>query len=140
MTDTMTSGKATTSTISADSKAGATEFAHMLLKVSDIERSERFYVDLLGFKVRPAKPLADGRPFVPFTQGLALTAGGPTGSLQIDHIAFKAKDVRAVSAPLQAADVKFDRELHDGIYGLTIYVYDPDGNMIELFEEGEKMP
>ena len=140
MTDTMTSGKATTSTISADSKAGATEFAHMLLKVSDIERSERFYVDLLGFKVRPAKPLADGRPFVPFTQGLALTAGGPTGSLQIDHIAFKAKDVRAVSARLKAADVKFDRELHDGIYGLTIYVYDPDGNMIELFEEGEKMP
>jgi len=136
----MTSGKATTSTISADSKAGATEFAHMLLKVSDIERSERFYVDLLGFKVRPAKPLADGRPFVPFTQGLALTAGGPTGSLQIDHIAFKAKDVRAVSARLKAADVKFDRELHDGIYGLTIYVYDPDGNMIELFEEGEKMP
>ena len=140
MTDTMTSGKATSSTISADSKAGATEFAHMLLKVSDIERSERFYVDLLGFKVRPAKPLPDGRPFVPFTQGLALTAGGPTGSLQIDHIAFKAKDVRAVSARLKAADVKFDRELHDGIYGLTIYVYDPDGNMIELFEEGEKMP
>ena len=49
----------------------------MLLKVSDIERSERFYVDLLGFKIRPAKPLADGRPFVPFTQGLALTRAAP---------------------------------------------------------------
>jgi catechol 2,3-dioxygenase-like lactoylglutathione lyase family enzyme len=120
--------------------AGATEFAHMLLKVSDIKRSERFYVDLLGFKVRPAKPLADGRPFVPFTQGLALTSGGPDASLQIDHIAFKAKDVRTVSARLKAANVKFDRELHDGIYGLTIYVFDPYGNMIELYEEGEKMP
>jgi catechol 2,3-dioxygenase-like lactoylglutathione lyase family enzyme len=129
-----------TSTARADSMAGATEFAHMLLKVSDIKRSERFYVDLLGFKVRPAKPLADGRPFVPFTQGLALTSGGPTASPQIDHIAFKAKDVRAVSARLKAANVKFDRELHDGIYGLTIYVYDPDGNMIELYEEGQKMP
>ena len=64
--------------------AGATEFAHMLLKVSDLKRSERFYVDLLGFKVRPAKPLADGRPFVPFTQGLALTAGGPQESPQIE--------------------------------------------------------
>ena len=117
-----------------------TGFAHMLLKVADIARSERFYVDLLGFKVRPAKPLADGRPFVPFTQGLALTSGGPSTSPQIDHMAFKAKDVRAVSARLKAAGVKFDRELHDGIYGLTIYVYDPDGNMIELYEEGEKMP
>jgi len=123
-----------------DTVAGATAFAHMLLKVSDIRRSERFYVDLLGFKVRPAKPLADGRPFVPFTQGLALTSGGPSASPQIDHIAFKARDVRAVSARLKAAGVKFDRELHDGIYGLTIYVYDPDGNTIELYEEGEKMP
>jgi ureidoacrylate peracid hydrolase len=124
----------------AGSAPGATEFAHMLLKVSDLARSQRFYVDLLGFKLRPAKPLADGRPFVPFTQGLALTAGGPGGAPQIDHIAFKAKDVRAISARLKAAGVKFDRELHDGIYGLTIYVYDPDGNMIELYEDGEKMP
>jgi len=123
-----------------DAAAGATEFAHMLLKVSDLGRSQRFYVDLLGFKVRPAKPLADGRPFVPFTQGLALTAGGPNTAPQIDHIAFKAKDVRAISARLKKANVKFDRDLHDGIYGLTIYVFDPDGNMIELYEEGQKMP
>jgi ureidoacrylate peracid hydrolase len=126
--------------MSADATAGATDFAHMLLKVSDIERSERFYVDLLGFTVRPAKPLADGRPFVPFRQGLALTAGRPAGAPQIDHIAFKAKDVRGVAARLKQANAKFDRDLHDGIYGLTIYVYDPDGNMIELYEEGAKLP
>jgi catechol 2,3-dioxygenase-like lactoylglutathione lyase family enzyme len=129
-----------TAATTATSSAGATEFAHMLLKVSDLDRSQRFYVDLLGFKVRPAKPLADGRPFVPFTQGLALTAGGPNDAPQIDHIAFKAKDVRAISTRLKAANVKVDRDLHDGIYGLTIYVFDPDGNMIELYEEGEKMP
>jgi catechol 2,3-dioxygenase-like lactoylglutathione lyase family enzyme len=123
----------------AATTVGATEFAHMLLKVSDIGRSERFYVDLLGFKVRPAKPLADGRPFVPFTQGIALTTGGPKDSPQIDHIAFKVKDVRAVAARLKAANVKFDRDLHDGIYGLTIYIFDPDGNMIELYEEGARM-
>ena len=60
-------------------------------------------------------------------------AAARTTSPQIDHIAFKAKDVRAISAGSKAANVKFDRELHDGIYGLTIYVYDPDGNMIELY-------
>ena len=126
--------------MTTETMAGVNEYAHMLLKVADVARSERFYVDLLGFKVRPAKPLPDGRPFVPFTQGLALTAGGPQASPQIDHIAFKAKDVRAISARLKQANVKFDRELHDGIYGLTIYVFDPDGNMIELYEEGAKMP
>jgi len=121
--------------------AGATAFAHMLLKVADIERSQRFYVDLLGFTVRPAKPLADGRPFVPFHQGLAITSGGagPGTAQQIDHIAFKAKNLRAIAERLKAANAKFFRDLHDGIYGLTIYIADPDGTMIELYEEGERM-
>ncbi len=126
--------------MSTNGDARATALAHMLLKVADINRSERFYVDLLGFKIRPAKPLADGRPFVPFEQGIALTTGGPNGSPQIDHIAFKAKNIAAIAARLKSAGVKFDRDLHDGIYGLTIYVFDPDGNMIELYEEGGKMP
>ena len=127
------------STPTTASTAQAAEFAHMLLKVADLARSQRFYVDLLGFTVRPAKPLPDGRPFVPFHQGIALTSGGPGTPAQIDHIAFKATDVRAISKRLAKADVKFFRELHDGIYGLTIYVADPDGNMIELYEEGAKM-
>ena len=55
-------------------------------------------------------------------------------------MAFKAKDVPAIAARLKAAGAKFDRDLHDGIYGLTIYVFDPDGNMVELYEEGKKMP
>ena len=76
---------------------------------------------------------------MPFHQGLALTSGGPETPQQIDHIAFKATDVRAISTRLKAANARFFRELHDGIYGLTIYVADPDGNMIELYEEGERM-
>jgi ureidoacrylate peracid hydrolase len=122
--------------MSVDTAPKIKEFAHMLLKVSDIDRSERFYVDLLGFTVRQAKPLPDGRPFVPFHQGLALTSGGPEIPRQIDHIAFKAQDVRAIAARLHAADATFIQDLHPGIYGLTIYVADPDGTMIELFEEG----
>jgi len=126
----------TTETIATGAAQG---FAHMLIKVADIKRSERFYVDLLGFTVRPAKPLPDGRPFVPFHQGIALTSGGPGAPVQIDHIAFKATNVRAISKRLKQADVKFFRELHDGIYGLTIYIADPDDNMIELYEEGASM-
>jgi catechol 2,3-dioxygenase-like lactoylglutathione lyase family enzyme len=126
----------TTETIATGAAQG---FAHMLIKVADIKRCERFYVDLLGFTVRPAKPLPDGRPFVPFHQGLALTSGGPGAPVQIDHIAFKATNVRAISERIKQADVKFFRELHDGIYGLTIYIADPDDNMIELYEEGARM-
>ena len=110
-------------------------FAHMLLQVSDIERSTHFYATLLGFTPRNAKPLPDGRPFVPFRQGLALTSGGPDKPAQIDHMAFRVTAVDALAARLEKAGVRFFEKLHDGIYGRTIYVADPDGNKIELYEE-----
>jgi len=110
-------------------------FAHMLLQVRDLDASRQFYEGLLGFTGRKAKPLADGRPFVPFKQGIALTTGGPGGAPQIDHMAFRVSGVDALAARLKGAGVKFFQDLHDGIYGRTIYVADPDGNKIELFEE-----
>jgi 4-oxalocrotonate tautomerase family enzyme len=110
-------------------------FAHMLLQVADIDASRRFYAELVGFTPRNAKPLADGRPFVPFLQGLALTTGGPAKPAQIDHMAFRVKNVEALGTRLKQAGVRFFEELHDGIYGRTIYVADPDGNKIELYEE-----
>jgi ureidoacrylate peracid hydrolase len=114
-------------------------FEHMILQVADIEASKHFYLNLLGFTPRRAIPLADGRPVVPFTQGIALTAGNPGKPLQIDHMAFRVSGVRAIAQRLKAAQVKFFNELHDGVYGLTIYVADPDGNKVELFQEGLKL-
>ena len=110
-------------------------FAHMLLQVSDIEASKRFYASLLGFTERKAKPLADGRPFVPFHQGIALTTGANVKPIQIDHMAFRVSGVESLAARLKNAKVKFFEDLHDGIYGRTIYVADPDGNKVELYEE-----
>jgi 4-oxalocrotonate tautomerase family enzyme len=110
-------------------------FAHMLLRVSDLEASRRFYAGLLGFTERKAKPLADGRPFVPFHQGIALTMGGPGRPVQIDHMAFRVHGVEPLADRLKQAGVVFFQDLHDGIYGRTIYVADPDGNKVELYEE-----
>ena len=110
-------------------------FAHMLLQVKDLEASRRFYAGLLGFTERNAKPLADGRPFVPFMQGIALTTGGPGKPVQIDHMAFRVSGVEQLAGRLKEGGVRFFEELHDGIYGRTIYVADPDGNKVELYEE-----
>jgi catechol 2,3-dioxygenase-like lactoylglutathione lyase family enzyme len=82
--------------------------------------------------------LADGRPVVPFQQGIALTSGNPGKPLQIDHMAFRVSNVRALAQRLKTAQVKFFNDLHDGPLGLTIYVADPDGNKVELFEQGMK--
>jgi len=108
---------------------------HLLLMVSDLQRSREFYTDLLGFEVRPdAKPLPDGRAFIAFRQGLGLTEGGPGDGRQLDHLAFEVVNVVALNARLKEAGVEFERELGDGPYGQAIYVRDPDGNVLELFE------
>ncbi len=108
---------------------------HVLLKVRDFERSKRFYFDLLGFSERPgAKPLADGRPFVSTRQGLGITVRGSGDQGQVDHFAFAVRNVEALSRQLKEAGVVFDRELGEGPYGQAIYIRDPDGNILELFE------
>jgi nicotinamidase-related amidase/catechol 2,3-dioxygenase-like lactoylglutathione lyase family enzyme len=108
---------------------------HVLLKARDFERSKRFYFDLLGFSERPgAKPLPDGRPLVSTCQGLGITLAGSGEQGQVDHFAFVVRNVAALGRQLKAAGVVFDRELGAGPYGQAIYVRDPDGNVLELFE------
>jgi catechol 2,3-dioxygenase-like lactoylglutathione lyase family enzyme len=110
----------------------------MLIMVENMQRATDFYVNQLGFRVRPAKPLADGRPFTAFHQGIALVAGRQSGHRQVDHIAFEVNDVRKLRDNLKQSRVEFFQDLHDGPYGLTIYVADPDGTKVELYQVGEK--
>ena len=109
--------------------------AHLAIQVSDFDKSVHFYRDLLGFQSRPKTvPLADGRPLLSTIQGLGITTGGPGDQKQVDHIAFEVANVTALNERLKANDVTFVKELGPGAYGLTIYVNDPDANIIELFE------
>ena len=80
-------------------------YGHMLVMVEDMQHSVDFYVNQLGFKTRPAKPLADGRPFTAFHQGIALVAGRISGQRQIDHIAFEVSDVRELREKLRAGEL-----------------------------------
>jgi ureidoacrylate peracid hydrolase len=112
------------------------EYGHILMMVADMETSKRFYVDQLGFVVRPAKPLADGRPFTAFHQGFALIQGRAPDHRQIDHIAFEVDDIHAMRDRLKTAGVSFFNDLHNGPYGLTIYIADPDGLKVELYQVG----
>lgn len=117
-------------------KPRVTNYGHQLIMVDDIDRSVDFYTNLLGFTIRPAKPLADGRPFTAFHQGIALIHGKTAGHRQLDHIAFEVNDVRAMDARLKKAGVRYYTDLHDGPYGLTIYIADPDGTKVELYQVG----
>lgn len=109
---------------------------HLLLMVSDLEASMEFYLDTLGFTRRmDAKPLPDGRPFIATMEGLGLTAGGPGDLRQVDHLAFEVRNVEALYEKLKRTGATFPRgEIGPGPYGKAIYVQDPDGNELELFE------
>ncbi len=113
----------------------AVGFGHMLLKCRDMDASAEFYIGQLGFtRKHDAKPLPDGRPLIVTQEGLGMTHGGTGNQEQLDHFAFEVNDVSGLNERLKAAGTGFVRELGPGPYGLTIYVNDPDGNIIELYE------
>lgn len=110
---------------------------HLLLECADLATSERFYLDLLGMTVRKRESFRDGRPFVSLNQGLGLVqAGSKTDAVgTLEHVCFAASGVDALAAAAQAAGYRVVRGPGPGPYGHTVYLEDPDGNEVELFEQ-----
>jgi catechol 2,3-dioxygenase-like lactoylglutathione lyase family enzyme len=108
---------------------------HLLLQTSDLRKAEDFYLGFLGFTVRKRETFHDGRPLTVTEQGLGLTSGAPGDRGAVEHIAFRASDIHGVAERARAAGVEILKAPGPGPYGLTVYVADPDGNRIELFEE-----
>ena len=109
---------------------------HVLVETTDLDAAERFYVDVLGFKVKNRAPFRDGRRFISIEQGLGLTEGGTGKGGQVDHFAFEVRGVADFERIVSEAGYRIVRPLGPGPYGLTVYVADPDGNEIELYESG----
>ena len=115
---------------------------HTFLKVSDRERAEAFYRDVLGMEVAARM---DAPPMTFFSLGghhdfgiLGVGDGpvAPDNSPGLFHIAFKVGDsvdeLRAAKSELEAAGATVDFAM-DHKVTQSIYLHDPDGNMIELF-------
>ena len=111
--------------------------SRILLRPSDLDRSRRFYRDVLGLAVyREFGPPGD--PGVVFFLGPGLlevsghTAGPPRHSLMIW---IQVRDVRAEHARLAAAGVPIIRGPATEPWGLTeMWIQDPDGIQIVLAE------
>lgn len=120
------------------------ELGHVVLYVSDLERSANFYRDTLGFP-----EIQRGRDAAVFSAGrthhelLLLEVGGepvthsrPKPGLY--HIGFKIGDspqaARLAYRELAEKDVTI---IGTGDHGVThsIYILDPDGNELELYAD-----
>ncbi len=125
------------------------ELGHLVLYVSDLARSRRFYGEILGWhEIAGEVPL--GVPAAAFTSGrthheLLLIEVGPSATpipagrrLGMYHFGLKVgdsdDDLRAVAAHLAANDVPV-LGATDHTVTHSLYIADPDGNEIELYAD-----
>jgi catechol 2,3-dioxygenase-like lactoylglutathione lyase family enzyme/uncharacterized protein YunC (DUF1805 family) len=119
---------------------------HVTLVVKDLERSRRFYVDVLGMRAihRPAFSF-DGLWFQAGKTQIHLilefAGSGPAGNLlpehlrsaRTHHVAFEVEDAAATLPRLKELQVPVlsgPRPRPDGY--IQVFVTDPDGHVIEL--------
>jgi catechol 2,3-dioxygenase len=119
------------------------QLGHVVLKVRDRERSERFYTEVLGLSIAARM---DAPPMTFFTLGnhhdfaiVAMGADTPDSAADspgLFHVAFKVGDsideLRQAKAHLEAAGAEIAM-LADHTVSQSIYFADPDGNAIEVY-------
>ena len=108
---------------------------HIALKTPDLERSERFYVDILGYSVE-WRPDKDNVYLIRDADNLALHKDAVTGTGALDHFGImlkKSEDVDAWAEHLKAHGVeiiKGPKTHRDG--ARSFYTKDPDGVVIQF--------
>lgn len=113
------------------------------MKVSDLERSIRFYSDVLGFEVRQrmgneAAFLGAGKYHHHVGLNTWESKGGsppPASSTGLYHVAFRYPNRAALAAALRRL-VKLSISLEGAAdHGVSeaLYLRDPDGNGVELY-------
>ena len=122
-----------------------TKLGHVVLKVRDLERSVKFYTEVMGFRVSDAYPdtMIPGRMvFMRFNtdhHGVALVGGAPGDSdnLELHHMAF---EVGTLDEVLRARDhlikhnvkMEFDGRRRAGAQ-IAVEFRDPDNHMLEIY-------
>ena len=118
---------------------------HVALRVADVERSKKFYGEVLGFEVIEEDP-EHGGVFMALA-GLSHTIdlfaapdGAPDatpGATGVRHVAFlvdSEADFKEAWRTLREQDVPIDRAM-DHVSQKSIYFRDPDGTVLEIYYE-----
>lgn len=118
---------------------------HFTVIAEDERRTLDYYVELIGLEPGPRPDLgfpgawlyAGGRAI------LHLYFGRPMPTQRagvIDHLAFTARDLKAVKARFDAKGVKYDLRRQAGAGTWQLFSYDPNGAKVELdFDASETL-
>ena len=111
---------------------------HFAVTVSDLERSERFYRDVLGLQRVFADEWAEPVMMMTSTgSGVALfhAEPGPPGErppVRVVHVAFRVDRAMFAVARQVLVEVGLEPEFEDHGVAHSIYFPDPDGHRLEL--------
>ena len=123
---------------------------HTMIRVGDLDRSIKFYTDVLGMKLLRRKDYPDGKftlAFVgygPETEHAVVELTYNWGTEKYDlgngfgHIALEVDDVYKSCTDIKNRGGKVTREAGPKKHGNTViaFVEDPDGYKIELIQKG----
>lgn len=122
---------------------------HTMLRVGDLDRSLKFYTELLGMKLLRRQDYPEGRftlAFVGYTDEsegavIELTHNWDTKAYDLGagygHIALEVDDAYAACAKIKAQGGNVVREAGPMKHGTTViaFVMDPDGYKIEFVQK-----
>jgi catechol 2,3-dioxygenase len=121
------------------------DIGHVHLKVADLDRSLRFYCDVLGFELM--QKMGESAAFVSaggYHHHIGLntweSAGGiapPRGTTGLYHVAIRYPDRRSLAdavVRLRKAGIALDGAADHGV-SEAIYLRDPDANGLELYRD-----
>ena len=122
-----------------------TKIGHVVLNVSDLERSARFYTEVLGFEISDVYPetmMPGGMVFMRFSgdhHGIALVGAleGNSTSTELHHLAFEVgslDEVLLAAKRLHAAGatIDFEGRRRAGVQ-IAVEFRDPDGHRLEIY-------
>ncbi|MEP6604050.1 MAG: VOC family protein [Spartobacteria bacterium] len=116
---------------------------HVALSVNDVERSARWYIDILGFELQHAD-LWDGVPvfigkggasialFPAKPNAEARSTSSSRGETRILHFAFRADRENFLAAQSELKKRGLEFEFQDHEISHSIYFHDPDHHQIEI--------
>jgi lactoylglutathione lyase len=125
-------------------------FLHTMLRVSNLERSLRFYCDVLGMRLLRQKDYPDGKFTLAFVgygdesdhTVLELTQNWDTESYDLGdaygHIALGVEDIYTACSEIETKGGTVTRPPGPMKHGKTViaFVADPDGYKVELIQLG----
>ncbi|MBI1774346.1 MAG: VOC family protein [Proteobacteria bacterium] len=110
---------------------------HVNIRTRDLERSQRFYQDVLGMRLgpRPAFTFPGAWLYVGDQPVVHLVGDpkAPQGSkAAFDHVAFAASGMATFKRRLEKAAIGFESRIVPGARRYQIFLTDPDGVKVEL--------